>query len=53
LFTVYIDNLDLEVLRRMPSVWMVKFIDDTKGGKDYVPRAQKKKTNALQVPPPR
>ena len=33
LFTVYIDDLDLEVLKRMLSVWMVKFADDTKGGK--------------------
>jgi hypothetical protein len=31
LFTVY--DLDLEVLRRMLSVGMVKFTDSTKGGK--------------------
>jgi ribonuclease P/MRP protein subunit RPP40 len=28
--SLYIDDLDLEVLKRMPSVWMVKFADDTK-----------------------
>ncbi len=33
LFTVYIDNLDLEVLRRMLTVWMVKITDDMRGGK--------------------
>jgi hypothetical protein len=33
LFTVYIDDLDLEVLRRMLTVWMVKITDDMRGGK--------------------
>ncbi len=33
LFTVYIDNLDLEVLRKMLRIGMVKFTDHTKGGK--------------------
>jgi hypothetical protein len=33
LFTVYIDDLDLEMLRRMLTEWMVKFTDHTKGGK--------------------
>ncbi len=33
-YVVYsLHDLDLEVLRRMPCVWMVKFIEDTKGGK--------------------
>jgi hypothetical protein len=33
LFTVYTDDLDLEVLRRMLTEWMIKFTDHTKGGK--------------------
>jgi hypothetical protein len=33
LFTVFIDDLDLEVVREMLNVWMNKFADDTKGGK--------------------
>jgi hypothetical protein len=33
LFTVYIDDLDLEMLRRMLTEWMVKFTDHTRGGK--------------------
>jgi hypothetical protein len=33
LFTVFIDDLDLEVIREMLNVWMNKFADDTKGGK--------------------
>ncbi len=33
LFTVYIDDLDLEVLRKMLRIGMVKFTDHTKGGK--------------------
>jgi hypothetical protein len=33
LFTVFIDDLDLEVVREMLNVWMNKFADDTKAEK--------------------
>jgi hypothetical protein len=33
LFTVYIDDLDVEIERRKLEVWITKFADDTKGGK--------------------
>jgi ribonucleases P/MRP protein subunit RPP40 len=36
LFTIFIDDLDLEVIREMLNVWMNKFADDTKGGKVIV-----------------
>jgi hypothetical protein len=33
LFTVYIDDLEVEIVRRMLEVLIVKFADDTKGAK--------------------
>jgi retron-type reverse transcriptase len=33
LFTVYIDNLEVEIVRRVLEVLIVKFADDTKGAK--------------------
>ncbi len=33
LFTVYIDDLEVEVVRRLLEVLIVKFADDTKGAK--------------------